>query len=227
MVIEFVWNPAAGFHLSGSRGGNAGNPPRRPWADLTDHARRRLNHFRSNVLFRYSRQTIGFTTLGFSEVLDLVWGSLDDRLWFRYMRRMVNLIGYARYGSANLSSDGGSKLGFGPPSLPNNRVESNGQRRFIGGWLCASLAKEEGASMSDEDDLYKYYDRMDERHRGEEEQYKQAKRAELDAAWLRGVESRDYSEFQNKLGLGPLTGSNLGGKPPAVTNNPIGDRDWR
>jgi hypothetical protein len=81
--------------------------------------------------------------------------------------------------------------------------------------------------MSDEDDLYKYYDRMDDRRRGEEEQYNQAKRAELDAAWLRGVESRDYSEFQNKLGLGPLTGSNLGGKPSAVTNNPIGDRDWR
>jgi hypothetical protein len=79
--------------------------------------------------------------------------------------------------------------------------------------------------MSDEDDLYKYYDRMDERCRGEEEQYNQAKRAELDAAWLRGVESRDYSEFQSKLGLGPLTGSNLGGESPTVTNNPIGDRD--
>ena len=69
--------------------------------------------------------------------------------------------------------------------------------------------------MSDEDDLYKYYDRMDERRRGEEEQYNQVKRAELDATWLRGVESRDYSEFQNKLGLGPLTGSDLGvSRPP-------------
>jgi hypothetical protein len=140
---------------------------------------------------------------------------------------MVNLIGYARYGSPNLSSDGGSKLGFGPPSLPTHRVESSCQRRFIGCWLCASLAKEKGVSMSDEDDLYKYYDRMDERRRGEEEQYSQANRAELNAAWLRGVESRDYSEFQNKLGLGLLTGPNLGGKSPAATHNPIGDRDWR
>jgi hypothetical protein len=73
-------------------------------------------------------------------VIEFVWNPAAGF----HLRRMVNPIGYARYGSTNLSSDGGSKLGFGPPSLPNNRVESNGQRRFIGGWLCASLAKEGG-----------------------------------------------------------------------------------
>jgi hypothetical protein len=126
------------------------------------------------------------------------------------MRRIVNLIGYAGYGSANLSSYGGSKHVFLHRyclTIASSRAANTASLAV--GW-CISLAKEEGAPMSDEDDLCKYYDRMDERRRGEEEQYNQAKRAELDAAWLRGVESRDYSEFQSKLGLDPLTGSNLG-----------------